>query len=76
MTTSTRTTQIPEKPSVDGLEEKWGRVWREQGTYTFDREKALAGGREGIWAIDTPPPCTSATSSATPRPTASRATAG
>ncbi|MDQ6715804.1 MAG: valine--tRNA ligase [Actinomycetota bacterium] len=55
----TRSTQIPEKPSVDGLEEKWAQVWREQGTYTFDRERALAGSREGIWAIDTPPPTAS-----------------
>ncbi len=54
-----RSTQIPEKPSVDGLEEKWAQVWREQGTYTFDRERALAGSREGIWAIDTPPPTAS-----------------
>jgi len=54
-----RATRIPERPSVDGLEEKWARVWREQGTYTFDREGALARGREGIWAIDTPPPTAS-----------------
>ncbi len=54
-----RATQIPEKPSVDGLEEKWAQVWREEGTYTFDRARALAGGREGIWAIDTPPPTAS-----------------
>ena len=54
-----RATQIPEKPSVDGLEEKWAQVWKEQGTYAFDRAKALAGGREGIWAIDTPPPTAS-----------------
>jgi len=54
-----RATRIPERPSVDGLEEKWARVWREQGTYAFDREAALARGREGIWAIDTPPPTAS-----------------
>ncbi|MEO7058113.1 MAG: hypothetical protein ABI083_00185, partial [Lapillicoccus sp.] len=55
----TRATPIPEKPSVDGLEEKWVQVWREQGTYRFDRARALAGAREGIWAIDTPPPTAS-----------------
>jgi valyl-tRNA synthetase len=54
-----RATRIPERPSVDGLEEKWARVWREQGTYAFEREAALARGREGIWAIDTPPPTAS-----------------
>ena len=77
MTTSTpaRATtapQIPERPSVDGLEEKWAQVWKEQGTYTFDRERALAGPRETRSAPSTrrrprpAGPCTSATSSATP----------
>ncbi len=51
--------QIPERPSVDGLEEKWVQVWKEQGTYTFDRAAALERGREGVWAIDTPPPTAS-----------------
>jgi len=54
-----RATQIPEKPSVDGLEDKWAAVWKEQGTFTFDRAAALAGGREQIWSIDTPPPTAS-----------------
>jgi len=54
-----RATQVPERPSVDGLEEKWAQAWKEQGTYTFDRAAALARGREGIWAIDTPPPTAS-----------------
>jgi len=43
--------QIPEKPSLDGLEEKWNAVWTEQGTYTFDRTKT----RDEIYSIDTPP---------------------
>src|SRR5205823_13252809 len=43
--------QIPEKPSLDGLEEKWNAVWDEQGTYRFDRSKS----REEIYSIDTPP---------------------
>ncbi len=51
--------QIPERPSVDGLEEKWAQVWKRQGTYTFDRTAALAHGREGVWAMDTPPPTAS-----------------
>ncbi len=57
--TSLRAASIPEHPSLDGLEEKWGAVWREQDTYAFDREAALAGGREGVFSIDTPPPTAS-----------------
>ena len=48
-------TRIPDRPSIDGLEEKWGSVWREQDTYAFDR----AGGREQVFSIDTPPPTAS-----------------
>jgi len=64
MTTSTparaaTAPQIPERPSVDGLEEKWAQVWKDQGTNTFNRERALAGSRDQIWAIDTPPPTAS-----------------
>ena len=50
---------IPDKPTVDGLEERWGAVWREQNTYTFDRERALTGPREQLFVIDTPPPTAS-----------------
>ena len=41
MTTSAQTTRaaaIPDRPSIDGLEDKWTQVWEEQGTYAFDRE--------------------------------------
>ena len=34
-----RAVTMPDKPSIDGLEDKWARVWAEQGTYTFDRNK-------------------------------------
>ena len=50
MTTSAQTPRaaaIPERPSIDGLEEKWTQVWREQGTYRFDREAARERGRAG-----------------------------
>lgn len=50
---------IPDKPTVDGLEERWGSVWRDQNTYTFDRARALAGPREQLFVIDTPPPTAS-----------------
>ncbi|WP_370894148.1 valine--tRNA ligase [Janibacter sp. GXQ6167] len=46
---------IPDRPSLDGLEEKWGAVWQEQGTYAFDRD----GDAEQIFSIDTPPPTAS-----------------
>ncbi|HEX2705506.1 MAG TPA: valine--tRNA ligase, partial [Candidatus Lustribacter sp.] len=51
--------RLPDRPTVDGLEEKWGQVWREQGTYRFDRAAALAAPREATYAIDTPPPTAS-----------------
>ncbi len=50
---------IPDRPSLEGLEDKWAAVWQEQGTYSFDREAALAGPREQVFSIDTPPPTAS-----------------
>ncbi|MCT1619878.1 valine--tRNA ligase [Janibacter hoylei] len=47
--------RIPDRPSLDGLEDRWGAVWREQDTYAFDR----AGAREQVFSIDTPPPTAS-----------------
>ncbi len=46
---------VPEKPSLDGLEEKWLTRWQERGTYRYP------GGteREKIYSIDTPPPTVS-----------------
>ncbi|BFU42370.1 valine--tRNA ligase [Krasilnikovia sp. MM14-A1004] len=46
---------LPERPSLDGLEEKWSRRWQEEGTYAFDRSKE----RSDVYAIDTPPPTVS-----------------
>ena len=46
---------VPEKPSLDGLEAKWGEWWETTGTYRFDRTKT----RPEIFAIDTPPPTVS-----------------
>src|SRR3954471_15698644 len=43
--------RVPEKPSLDGLEDKWTSVWDDQGTYRFDRSKV----RDEIYSIDTPP---------------------
>ena len=52
-------TSIPDRPTVDGLEEKWGAVWQADGTYRFDRAKAIAGPRSVVFSIDTPPPTAS-----------------
>jgi len=46
---------IPEKPSLDGLDERWSAVWERDGTYRFDRSH----GRNEIFSIDTPPPTVS-----------------
>ncbi|ANS78498.1 Valyl-tRNA synthetase [Serinicoccus hydrothermalis] len=56
-----RPAQLPERPSVDGLEEKWVGVWKDADVYAFDREAALAGPREQVFAVDTPPPTASGT---------------
>src|ERR687885_2520902 len=50
---------VPEKPSLDGLEEKWVGRWAEGGTYAFDRATALSAPRSETYAIDTPPPTAS-----------------
>ena len=54
-----RAASVPERPSLDGLEDKWAAVWQEQDTYAFDRAAALAGPREAVFSIDTPPPTAS-----------------
>ncbi|MBL7495165.1 valine--tRNA ligase [Frankia sp. CNm7] len=53
--TQPATRAIPAKPSLDGVEERWSAVWRDQQTYRFDR----AVGRERVYSIDTPPPTVS-----------------
>ena len=68
MTTDTRTPDaaapgaggvVPEKPTLEGLEEKWTARWAAEDTYAFDRAAALAAPREQIHSIDTPPPTAS-----------------
>ncbi len=54
-----RPIQLPERPSVEGLEHKWSAVWREQQTYAFDRAAALTVPRKQLFTIDTPPPTAS-----------------
>jgi valyl-tRNA synthetase len=47
----------PEKPSLDGLHERWSARWEDEGTYRFDRSRT----RGEIFSIDTPPPTVSGT---------------
>ncbi|WP_243074959.1 valine--tRNA ligase [Microbacterium sp. SS28] len=51
--------QIPDKPALEGLEDKWDAAWEQQGTYLFDRAKAAEVGRAGVYSVDTPPPTAS-----------------
>jgi valyl-tRNA synthetase len=46
---------VPDRPSLEGLEQKWSAAWERSGTYTFDR----AAPRERVFSIDTPPPTVS-----------------
>jgi valyl-tRNA synthetase len=50
---------VPEKPTLDGLEDKWVARWAAEDTYGFDRAAALAAPRDQTYAIDTPPPTAS-----------------
>jgi valyl-tRNA synthetase len=50
---------LPDKPALEGLEAKWGAAWEQQGIYRFDRDAALAAGKDQVYAIDTPPPTAS-----------------
>ncbi|MDO5738960.1 MAG: valine--tRNA ligase [Ornithinimicrobium sp.] len=54
-----RPATLPERPSVDGLEERWVPVWKDSDLFAFDREAALAADRSQIFAVDTPPPTAS-----------------
>src|SRR6195952_3135016 len=56
MTTTPGAAQVPDKPALEGLEDKWARVWEERGVYRFPGPE---GGREGVYSIDTPPPTAS-----------------
>ncbi len=46
---------VPDKPTLDGLEAKWGAHWEAEGTYAFDRSAE----RADVYSIDTPPPTAS-----------------
>ncbi|HSL73115.1 MAG TPA: valine--tRNA ligase [Ilumatobacteraceae bacterium] len=46
---------IPDKPTLDGIEARWIAQWDSDGTYRFDASVP----REGVFSIDTPPPTVS-----------------
>ena len=46
---------VPDKPALEGLEEKWSARWKADYTYAFDRTQP----RENVYSIDTPPPTVS-----------------
>jgi valyl-tRNA synthetase len=46
---------IPERPTLEGLDERWSEAWEASGIYRFDRTRE----RAEIFSIDTPPPTVS-----------------
>jgi valyl-tRNA synthetase len=46
---------VPDRPSLEGLEQKWSESWEREARYRFDRSAP----REKLFAIDTPPPTVS-----------------
>ena len=46
---------VPDKPSLANLEDKWGKKWVTEKTFAFDKSAP----REAVYAIDTPPPTVS-----------------
>ena len=47
--------QVPEKPALEGLEQKWMARWEADAVYRFDRTRP----RSEVFSIDTPPPTVS-----------------
>ncbi|HUX68922.1 MAG TPA: valine--tRNA ligase, partial [Cellulomonadaceae bacterium] len=54
-TPSPTSSRVPDKVSLDGLEDRWDAAWSAQGTYDFDRSAV----RADVYSIDTPPPTVS-----------------
>jgi len=46
---------FPDKPTLDGIEDRWAERWERDGVYRFDR----AAERDQVFAVDTPPPTVS-----------------
>ena len=47
--------RLPDKPTPDGIEQRWIDSWAADGTYDFDRSAE----RGDVYAVDTPPPTVS-----------------
>ena len=46
---------VPDKPALEGLEQKWTQRWEQDAVYRFDRSRE----RKDVFSIDTPPPTVS-----------------
>ena len=55
MTEPTAASKIPDKPTIDGLEDRWSQNWETEGVYRFNRTAT----RDQVYSIDTPPPTAS-----------------
>ncbi len=49
--------EIPVKPTIDGIENKWLNVWKDNSTYKFYKNRVSS--RQDVYSIDTPPPTVS-----------------
>ena len=49
MSTPAPDSRVPEKPTIDGIEDRWAQVWDSEGTFRFDRTKT----REQVYSIAT-----------------------
>jgi valyl-tRNA synthetase len=47
--------RVPERPSLEGLEQKWSEAWEREACFRFDRDAAPGT----LFTIDTPPPTVS-----------------
>ena len=54
-TPTTGAPRVPDKPTLDNLEERWASAWEQAGTYRFDETAT----RDEVFSIDTPPPTVS-----------------
>ena len=54
-TLSTGAPRVPDKPTLDGLEERWAARWDDDDAYRFD----VSAARDQVFSIDTPPPTVS-----------------
>jgi valyl-tRNA synthetase len=48
---------VPDRPALEGLEDKWSKQWEADRVYAFDRTRS----RAEVYSIDTPPPTVSGT---------------